>query len=122
MSRVGAGNRRRWPRSWESYGTASESIVAKSDEGARGIASLSRRHPGHDWNAAEMVSPALWIAQSMGHSGGPLTWLPHGHVDAASRALAGETGGMAYSTHSLHRELRPHALAESLQHIRLPDS
>src|SRR6266404_4245041 len=97
MSRPGQRNGRARPRDWESHGVASESFVAGSDARARGTPSLSQRHPGGDWNAAEMVSSAVRDEESMGRSCGSRIGIPHGDVDVAPWRLAGETGGMADS-------------------------
>src|SRR3979409_2671261 len=97
MSRPCQRRGRARPRDWESHGIASKSFVAESDARTGGTASLSQRHPGSDWNAAEMVSPAVRDEESMGGSCGSRIGIPHGDVDADSRRLAGETGGMADS-------------------------
>src|SRR5260370_26406098 len=100
MSGTRSRNRRARPRGWKSHGIASQSFVAESDKGAGGTSSLSRRDPRRAGRAAKVVSPALWLSQSLGYSGGARTWLPHRHVDAASRRLAGEGAGMGPSAAS----------------------
>src|SRR6266446_3898484 len=79
---------------------------------ARGhtVGNHTETHPNLLWLAPTQVRVelrlchnAIWNAQSLGHSGGTRSRLPHGHVDADSGRLAGETGGMADSAHAAHR-------------------
>src|SRR5215467_14248 len=84
-------------RHCKSHGHASKPFLDRAVANRGGTARMPGHNCRYNRGAAEVVSTALWISQSLGDPRSRGAWVQDGDVDADPRRLETEVGGMADS-------------------------